>query len=77
MYSTVSYMIGIICHNFLWHSPDEGAVRALKELRLTAGDFEVKGIIGRGHFGEVGKTLHFTLIFPGHGIQCACVTASP
>ena len=36
---------------------DEGAVRALNELRLTAGDFEVKGIIGRGHFGEVGKTL--------------------
>jgi hypothetical protein len=28
-------------------------VKALKELRLTADDFEVKGIIGRGHFGEV------------------------
>ena len=34
-------------------SKDEDAVKAIKELRLTADDFEVKGIIGRGHFGEV------------------------
>ena len=46
----------IVCLLFFLHL-DEGAVRALKELRLTAGDFEVKGIIGRGHFGEVGMTL--------------------
>ena len=32
---------------------DEEAVKALKVLRLTADDFEVKGVIGRGHFGEV------------------------
>lgn len=32
---------------------DEGTVSALKELRLSADDFEVKSIIGRGHFGEV------------------------
>ena len=36
---------------------DEDAVKALKELRLTADDFEVKGIIGRGHFGEVSHLL--------------------
>ena len=37
---------------------DEDAVKALKELRLTADDFEVKGIIGRGHFGEVAMNSH-------------------
>ena len=36
---------------------DEDAVKALKELRLTANDFEAKGIIGRGHFGEVSHLL--------------------
>ena len=34
---------------------DEGTVSALKELRLSADDFEVKSIIGRGHFGEVSR----------------------
>jgi len=45
-------------------------VSSLKDLRLTADDFEVKSIIGRGHFGEVcvkfqSKT-HFTSILPFH-----------
>ena len=35
---------------------DKESVKALKELRLTADDFEMKGIIGRGHFGEVMST---------------------
>ena len=37
---------------------DGEAVKALKELRLTVDDFEVKGIIGRGHFGEVSFPLY-------------------
>ena len=62
---------GFKCRNlYSTHVPivDEGAVKALKQLRLTADDFEVKGIIGRGHFGEVmdsplsHKCAH----------QCAC-----
>ena len=32
---------------------DEDSVEAVKQLRLAADDFEVKSIIGRGHFGEV------------------------
>ena len=40
-------------------------MRALKELRLTADDFEVKGIIGRGHFGEVvNEATSITLSVP-------------
>ena len=32
---------------------DELALKDLNQLRLTADDFTVKAIIGRGHFGEV------------------------
>ena len=35
-------------------------MKALQKLRLTAADFDVKTVIGRGHFGEVNMTLHFT-----------------
>ncbi len=34
--------------------PSDGdTVKSLQELRLSADDFEVKTVIGRGHFGEV------------------------
>ena len=36
---------------------DKGTVKALRQLLVTASDFEVRGIIGRGHFGEVGVQL--------------------
>jgi len=36
---------------------DTRAVDSLLKLRVSAGDFDVKGIIGRGHFGEVGWYL--------------------
>ena len=42
---------------------DQDAVKALKKLRLTADDFEVKGIIGRGHFGEVSHLLAYSMVF--------------
>ena len=34
-------------------SVDKETVSSLKGLRLSAGDFQVLSIIGRGHFGEV------------------------
>ena len=34
---------------------DDEVVKVLKKLRPCADDFEMKGIIGRGHFGEVGS----------------------
>lgn len=37
---------------------DGEAVESLNELRLTAEDFTVKAIIGRGHFGEVSIRVH-------------------
>ena len=33
-------------------------MESLNELRLTAEDFTVKAIIGRGHFGEVSIRIH-------------------
>lgn len=32
---------------------DESTVSALNAIRVCADDFEMKSIIGRGHFGEV------------------------
>ena len=32
---------------------DSGTVAEVKRLRIRASDFEVKDVIGRGHFGEV------------------------
>ena len=43
---------------------DEGTVKALKEIRLKAEDFEVKTIIGQGHFGEVCPHTHTVCCHP-------------
>lgn len=32
---------------------DSAVVEELKRLRVNVSDFDVKGIIGRGHFGEI------------------------
>ena len=48
-------MISVVTHT------DEGTVSALKELRLSADDFEVKSIIGRGHFGEVSRVTNLCM----------------
>ena len=32
---------------------DAGTIAELKRLRISINDFEVKKVIGRGHFGEV------------------------
>lgn len=32
---------------------DGTAIEELRRLRVSISDFEVKGVIGRGHFGEV------------------------
>ena len=43
----------------IWHNKlairlsDSSTVKDLKKLRISLNDFEVKNIIGRGHFGEV------------------------
>ena len=53
---------------------DEDAVKALKELRLTADDFEVKGIIGRGHFGEVVMNSHLCHNYPcPYSLMCSLI----
>ena len=49
-------MISVVPHT------DEGTVSALKELRLSADDFEVKSIIGRGHFGEVSRVTNLCIV---------------
>ena len=47
-------VLGILCPLCAFHvHADEDAVKALKGLRLTVNDFDVKGVIGQGHFGEV------------------------
>lgn len=38
---------------FMWHFADQPVVTKLRKLRVNAGDFEQKKVIGRGHFGEV------------------------
>ena len=43
----------VLIFNVVVLPTDEATVSSLKNLRLTADDFEVKSIIGRGHFGEV------------------------
>ena len=48
-------MISVVPHT------DEGTVSVLKELRLSADDFEVKSIIGRGHFGEVSQVTNLCI----------------
>lgn len=54
-------------------------MKALKELRLTADDFDVRGIIGRGHFGEVMKDQATSIIpyipTPMLTHVCYCVTS--
>lgn len=37
---------------YLWFV-DSSLISELKKLRISVGDFNLKGIIGRGHFGEV------------------------
>lgn len=32
---------------------DESTVKELRKIRMKMADFEVKDVIGRGHFGEV------------------------
>lgn len=35
------------------NSADASLISELKKLRLSIGDFNLKGVVGRGHFGEV------------------------
>lgn len=43
----------IICTLFLCKTADASLISELKKLCLSVGDFNLKGVVGRGHFGEV------------------------
>lgn len=40
---------------------DRSTILELKRLRVNIGDFEVKNVIGRGHFGEVHVSVMLKL----------------
>ena len=44
-------------------------MKSLNELRLTAEDFTVKAIIGRGHFGEVSTLSQYGTCSHGYSSQ--------